>query len=782
MRDLAQWVVFRIVERRGRSTKEPIRPFGRKVEKAAVNRSSTWRGFDEAIAYARLHRLDGVGFVFTAEDDLTFIDLDHVRDVETGEIQPEAAQLIAMLDSYTEVSPSGDGVHLYVAGELPARVRHKIGDYFGPGTALELYDSRRFGCFTGRGLDGRDTIQSRQQQIDALCARLPKKGEKKAKTTNAVSKATAQPPSKDLPGEETDEQLFEAIVASKNGAKFERLHAGDWSGYPSPSEAVAAYCNFVWFRCGDRARVDKLYRASRLRQAIESDPERDDKWDDPRGDSTWGALTLDLACSGETRHGKASEIVARKSALTTAGAGGRVLTERAVAEQFIERASDVLIYVRKYNAWFEWTGSLWSRERYGAPERLYRVLSDDMLKTLSDDAESVKRAKWFGRARTEKDIIAMAKTIAPLPAERLDRDEMLLACPNATIDLRTGEVFEPRPRDYLTLGSLVRFDPGATCPRWDQFVLEIVDVEGAANATERADREQLASYLQRVAGYILSGSVREHALFLLYGPSGRNGKTTFLEILCDLLGDLARKVPFDMLLSRKGSGIPNDLASLVGVRMAYAAEAPSDPRLTFDTAKLKALAGGERLAARFMRGEYFNFEPRCKLVIATNDRPPLNHRDEAFLSRLHCIPFDAQFRGDRCDPDLRQQLKGELPGILNWALAGAKGWRALNGLRPPQCVIDARESFAEEVTAEPLDEFLSLRCETGPFETHRVKKKEFLAHYNKWAEAAGHSRLTNREMAAAMRRRGYRVLKSNGIEHWRELAVVRESESEGAQE
>src|SRR5829696_6352880 len=272
MRDLRQWLVWRLEERNGELTKVPYTP--RTGQRADSTAPDTWDGYEEAVSACKDHSYAGIGFVFTPEDDLCGVDLDRCLDPETGEIEGWVQEVIGELNSYTEISPSGTGVHILVRGELPAG-RNRKGRF-------EAYDRGRYFTVTGKHLAGTSqTIERRQEELGVVVRRVF--GEDSA---NGHTKSVAAAETVDN-GLSNDEIIQKALAAS-NRARFSRLWNGDTDEYGSHSEADLALCGMLAFWTGgDAARIDSLFRQSGLYR---------EKWD--RKD--YRNRTITEALSGKT--------------------------------------------------------------------------------------------------------------------------------------------------------------------------------------------------------------------------------------------------------------------------------------------------------------------------------------------------------------------------------------------------------------------------------------------------------------------------------------------------
>ena len=273
LKALPNWVVWRIENREGKPTKVPYNAAHPK-QNAKANVPTTWGTYDEAVKAYEAGSFTGVGYEFSGADPFCGIDLDHCRNPETGEIKESARKIIKKLNSYTEVSPSGTGLHVWVKGLLPPGRRKQGG--------FEIYSDGRYFTLTGHHLKGTPpTIEDRQAEIEVLHLEI-----------FGAPQARQAPPNPAILLALTDQELIILARQAANGNKFEALWRGDWSRYPSQSEATAALLNMlVFYRGQDPAGVDRLFRQSGLMR---------DKWDRPQAGGTWGALEVDKAISRAT--------------------------------------------------------------------------------------------------------------------------------------------------------------------------------------------------------------------------------------------------------------------------------------------------------------------------------------------------------------------------------------------------------------------------------------------------------------------------------------------------
>jgi putative DNA primase/helicase len=318
--------------------------------------------------------------------------------------------------------------------------------------------------------------------------------------------------------------------------------------------------------------------------------------------------------------------------------------------------------------------------------------------------------------------------------DQWDADPWLLNTPAGALDLRTGETCRRRPQAYLTKSTTVK--PAGDYPIWCEFLKRITE-----------GNEELERFLQRMAGYCLTGSTREHALFFLYG-TGANGKSVLLNTLSGILGDYARSAPIETFTASSVERHPTDLASLRGARLVMAVETEEGRR--WAESRIKVLTGGDKIAARFMRQDFFEFTPQFKLVIAGNHKPGLRSVDEAIRRRFHLVPFAVTIPPRERDETLTERLKKEWPGILSWMIEGCHAWLE-QGLAPPEIVEAATAAYleAEDAVTAWLDE----ACERDPDAWEG--SSALFASWRAWAEKAGEYPGTMKRLVQNLEARGF---------------------------
>jgi putative DNA primase/helicase len=391
--------------------------------------------------------------------------------------------------------------------------------------------------------------------------------------------------------------------------------------------------------------------------------------------------------------------------------------------------------------WFVWNGRHWQADEKGV---LVQARAKDTSLSIFDEIrESVDRDARMRHARKSQSksaieaMIWLARSEPGIPSRltRFDADGWVLNLANGTLDLRTGQLRPHCREDLISNLVEITYDPQASCEGWDAFLWRVLD-----------RNVELYEYLRRFVGYLLVGDTREQSLHFLYGL-GANGKSVFCEVLVRLLGDYAVAVSPDLIMLRRHGGIPNDVARLRGVRVALMNETTQGAR--FDEAKLKDLTGGDTLTARFLHQEFFDFHPTHRIVIRGNHKPAINGTDEGIWRRLRLVPFTVSIPPEEQDRELLAKLEAELPGILNWALAGCREWQS-DGLKPPPIIAEAVRQYREE--SDTLGRFLADCCEVRKLA--QVKSSVLFKRYQEFCEQAGERWIPSKDFPAEMQRRG----------------------------
>jgi len=444
-----------------------------------------------------------------------------------------------------------------------------------------------------------------------------------------------------------------------------------------------------------------------------------------------------------------------KTPVFMANDGGR-------AQRFVDRFYEDIRYVPERKQWMVWHETIWKIDDDGAVFRLALKHSRELLKKAvqikDGDAQkkAVREALLMGDKGRIEPMIALARCDMRVIVRqaKLDADQFLLGVQNGVVELETGLFRPTRREDYITKQAGTRYESGADCPLWKNFLTEVL-----------AGDKEVIQFLQKFAGYTLTGCIDEQCLVFLYG-SGKNGKSTFLEVLQHLVGDYGQRASQDLIVAHPHGKEPkNDLAHLQGARMVVAPEINEGLRLAEN--RIKDLTGGDKVCGRFLYNEQFSFYPTLKLWLYGNHKPEIRGNDLGIWRRIHLVPFIVFIPKEKRVYALPRKLLAELPGILNWALEGVKMWRS-EGLTAPEPVEAAVEQFREE--EDILGQYL--QDETTPKKGNRITVMAFYAHYSEWSKRTGQNyTLSSKEFYKKLTDRGISQRRTSKERFWADIAL-----------
>lgn len=412
-------------------------------------------------------------------------------------------------------------------------------------------------------------------------------------------------------------------------------------------------------------------------------------------------------------------------------------TEDSLALQFTARHADDWRHVSAWGSWMVWTGAQWQREK--------TLKAFDLARQICRDAaiscDSPKIAAKISSAATVAAVERLARADRRHAAKTDDWDQDLWALntPAGIVDLRTGDLTAHVRARYMT--KMAAAIPGVGCPTWEQFLAKVT-----------GDDEELQAYLARMVGYVLTGIISEHALFFFYG-TGANGKSVFTNTISAILGEYATSAPMETFMASHSDRHPTDLAGLRGARLVTSVETEQGRR--WAESRIKSMTGGDKVPARFMRQDFFEFTPQFKLVIAGNHKPSIRTVDEAMRRRLHLIPFTVTIPQKERDQALPEKLLAERDGILAWAIRGCLEWQRI-GLQPPSSIKAATEEYFEAEDA--IGRWLEECCLVGPNQT--ALSAILFTSWTVWAESNGEFVGTKKHLTE--------LLSARGFESWRD--------------
>jgi len=437
-------------------------------------------------------------------------------------------------------------------------------------------------------------------------------------------------------------------------------------------------------------------------------------------------------------------------------------TDMGNAARFAVQHHGSIRYCYGWAKWLGWDGRRWAPDQMGRAEALAKETVRSMYAEASrtDDKEERKRLSRHAMQTEAAYRITMMMKLArseegiPVAIESLDVDPWLLNAENGTLDLKTLQLREHRQDDLITKLTPTPYLPDAKAPRWEKFLAEIFD-----------GNEENIGYVQRGLGLSLTGSTREHVLFIPHGR-GANGKTTLLEAVRATIGsDYAQRAPVQLLLKKRGETVPTDVARLRGARFVSATEPDKSKWLA--EALVKSLTGGDRLTARFMRQDYFEFQPTHKIWLATNHKPVIKGTDHAIWRRIRLIPFTVIIPEEKQDKDLLEKLKEEAPGILAWMVEGLRKYHQ-DGLSAPDDVVSATREYQLEMDIVGI--FLAECCveEAGA----EVKASELYKTYKRWCDDYGQRPITGTAFGCEIGQRGYEKKRTKKGNTYLELGLL----------
>lgn len=739
LRDLPQWILWRYECRRNqrgdwRWTKVPLAVRG---GHAKTNDPSTWSPFSDAWAAYMSGRYDGVGLCMADGDGLVGIDLDHCVD-ERRNLTPEATALLEQLNTYTELSPSGEGIRAFCYGSA---LRTGKG---GEGNWIEVYDhtSPRYLAVTGQVLQ-HGYVESRQDALAWLHHTHMRKERPKPSPRPQVSISLE------------DQPLLEKARRASNGAAFSELYdqglvGDDWSS------ADLTLCNMLAFWTGcDEAQMDRLFRSSALYRP---------KWDERRGEMTYGQRTLSRAIQDCTTVYSPQAKLSSTAPVKSGGAPEPEVPE-SIREEWQEdmlrfgahddgnaRTLHLLYgkrfcYVEAYG-WLHYNGTHW--ERKGARAALVRATAQALrirrkAAVDADEDKVIKASK--PNATNVRNAIYLFEASVTRQVEEFDSNPDLLNVANGVVHLPTGELLEHSPEQSFTYCLPTPYHPQADSSLWEEFLSGVVELP------------EMVEYLQQSVGYSLTGHISEEVLWYIHGPT-RSGKGTFTETLTKLLGKpLSIEVDFATFTRDRDNDASNfDLAGLKPARFVAASESKKNQRL--NAAKVKTLTGGNDIHCCYKRKDHFTYRPQFKLWLTSNFPPVTDVDDDAVWGRLRILTFPHSHLGEE-DKNLKHRIQSPevLQGVLAWAVRGAQRWyeNRGSGLATPGRIHEAAQEIRskQDTVAQWMAECLSVLDE--PLEDYPgLVNKEVYHSYREWCEDNG---VTPKKQASLTR-----AINSKGVE------------------
>ena len=535
---------------------------------------------------------------------------DEIEDYKTGGEDNLVAEFIHTLQSYAEYSQSGQGIHIICKGSLPPAGRRKRN--------VEMYSHGRFFIMTGNVCAEYADVTDCTQRIKPLHEKYISAGA--APTVSIV-------PAESLNLSESE--ILELAKKSKQGKIFSDLYAGRWEEYfTSQSEADMSFCNMLAFWCRrDLDTMDALFRSSGLMR---------EKWDRKQSGSTYGGLTLQKAV-------KNCQNVYEPPSQYTLSIGVKIperkklytLDDTGNAQRIHDLFGTSIRYCYTDKSWLYYDGRRWKYDDTGEPKRMVDEMlgflkSPEQMELYADDddvrKEYQKHVKKSRSSASKSAALKETEHLVPIVPADMDTHKMLFNTPNGILNLQTGDLSPHDSQKFITKIGYTEYTDHTDAPVWQQFLEDI----------SHHDLE-LIRFIQKAVGYSMTGSTVEQCVFFCYG-NGRNGKSTFLDIIMHIMGEYAVNIqPETIMVKKQFGGATSDIARLKGARFVTSVEPNEGMRL--DEGLLKQLTGGDRVTARKLYGNEFEFSPEFKLWMGTNHKPIIRGTDLGIWRRIMLVPF-----------------------------------------------------------------------------------------------------------------------------------------------
>lgn len=728
LKQLNNWCVWKFENRNGKRTKIPFN--AATGEFAKSNDKSTWSSYETAV---NAEGVDGIGFFF--EPPYLGIDIDDIDDdlhrfKQGDKLDNIVSEFNEAFKSYTEVSPSGNGLHIIVKGKIPGSRRRKGN--------IEMYDSGRFFTMTGKNIGKyKDVTEVSEQVFKTIYNKYLPNNTIKYPTTNNYQENIHNLSEIDVINE---------IYNSKQAKLFDDLMKGNYElYYTSHSEADMALANILAFWCAkDYSQMDSIFRQSNLYR---------DKWDEKRKNSTYGEQTLFKAINEVnniyTPKQEKEENPLRYALSHIFDAEKkdkeypiRSYDDTGNADRFIDRYGHLYKHSYITNKFYIYDGQKWKVDDRGA----IRKLIDEMIESIKNEkvlhSEDVTEEearetfqKYYKKTRgtqSKKNImneLMHRKTVTP---DEFDKDDMLLNVANGYIDLTSRELYKHDINRMFSQIANTDYSEKMQPAVWLDFLNDIF-----------AGDKAVIRYIQKALGYSLTGSTREQVMFILFGK-GRNGKSIFVETIAEILGDYSNNMQAKSLMVKKNDNVNTDIARLSKARFVTSSEPNEGFR--FDEGLIKQITGGDKVTARFLYAEEFEYTPKFKIWVSTNHKPIIRGTDDGIWRRLVLIPFDVQIPEEKVDKDLKYKLLREAPAILNWMAEGAYMWMR-EGLELPEKLKASSKAYRTEM--DVIEQFIEDECKR--VDDGRVKANELYSVYKNWANENNAYKMSNKDFGQKMK-------------------------------
>jgi len=786
--------------------KAPLNALNGKL--ARVNDSMTWTSFRTAIRGCAKYGYDGIGFMLG--NGVFGVDLDNHADQNGNkpytddEFDDLVHEFVSTLNSYSEHSQSGDGVHIICKGALPNQANNRA-----TGIGVEMYDDARYFAMTGNVIND-ENIMYRTDEVYPLWEKYLKNNSRLNYNINN-NIGIAEINGKLTIGEGivtnsfisslSDDEIIQKIQSSAQGISFTKLFLnGDLSLYGNDhSAADMGLCCILAFWCNrDNEQIDRIFRRSALMR---------EKWDRKTGNATYGQKTIELAIQNtietytpskkeetinyisETKVATSNIVAKNNESLSTFDENGEPiikikkifktysLDDTGNAERFYDQFGDIFHYNVTDKVFMIWTGKTWVVDCKNSIRKYANALIDVLKEEARDydkkieDAEDENERKRLAKVqdamyknaqrisnKAGKDaMLDEFKTLYNIPIENLELDsnDFELNTESGVVDLKTGEIMPFDKKNLLSKSTRCKVSY-ETPQLWLSFLKAVFKREN------QIETEEIIDFIQRYFGYMLTGSTTEQVMGLALG-GGSNGKSTLFDQFLHICGDYGTVSSADILMQSKfgGSNQMFTLSKLLGIRFCYIEETDESGRLA--ESGMKRMVGSGKIAAQKKFGNEFDFDIKFKVLIATNNKPIITARNYGVWRRIFPLLFTQTFTGENKDRDLPEKLKSESDKILGWCIQGCVKYIKENkGLTLPKCMEQVLSDY--KTSMDTVQNYLNNNCTLSP--DCDVKARELFQDYKNWARDNNEYLMKETNFGAELIEKGFaKIRRSDGMHY-----------------
>lgn len=768
---------------------------------ASTTNPLSWSSFELALSGCVKYGFDGIGFMLG--NGIFGVDLDNHGEMSQEVFDALANEFITSLNSYTERSQSGKGIHIICKGSKPTGACRK------EGTGVEIYDTSRYFAMTGNVVNDMP-IEDRTEEIKPLWDKYLKPQENPR--TYTVHNPDGSVRFGNVLDDEvvsyrtvnfSDEELKEKIKNSKNADDFIRLYyRGDLSMHKGDhSAADIALCTILAFWTGrNQAQIDRMFRSSALMR---------EKWDQKRSETnrhgvplsagTYGSQTIEYACYGQRdvytppkekiviSTVQANNIVAQnnESEANIDDNGDPILknikktfktyalNDTGNAERFFDYFGELFLFNTDRNKYMYWNNKTWIVDNFNYAKKyadsLIAILNQEIAsyeKSMEDvtDEAKLKRMEMILKAMCQnvtrlsnkagkEAMLSELQHLHNMPVVNGDFDtqENLLNTLSGVVDLTNGEVMPYDKNLMLSMNTNCKVSYEEP-KEWLKFLA------GIYKRDNEQETKELIDFTQKWLGYALTGRKNKDKLIILHGE-GSNGKSTFTQTVKNIFGDYGKTMNSALLVQNQNSSSQSTefaLSALLGARFVSTSETAEGKLL--DETTIKQMTSGEEINAQFKYGAPFSFRPAFTPVMSTNNIPLIRATDWGTWRRVVLVPFTHIFKDEEKDINMPQKLAAEMPQILGWMIQGnVKLLKEDNGqLVIPKCIEENNAQHKKDMNV--INAYLSQRCQD--FKGYRTKASALFDDYKKWALQNNEYLFSETRFGKEMGKKGYEKIKT----------------------